>query len=76
MYGNERYSTFRNDDFEDKEELDEKQHLSDVELQKLRSVIKTKIAGELTISENDVLEKFKWAEYCADDKCVVNKDSG
>jgi hypothetical protein len=76
MYGNERYSTFRNDDFEDKEELDEKQHLSDVELQKLRSVIKTKIAGELTISENDVLEKFKGTEYCADDKCVVNKDSG
>ncbi len=43
MYSNERYSSFQNDD--------DKQHLSDVNMQKLRSVIKTKIAGELTISE-------------------------
>ncbi len=52
MYSNERYSRVRNDDdLESKEEFDEKQHLSDNEMQKLRNVIKTKIAGELTISK-------------------------
>jgi hypothetical protein len=30
---------------------DDRQHLSDVQLEKLRRVIKTKISGELTISE-------------------------
>jgi len=49
MYSNERYRN--DDDLESKEEFDEKQHLSDIEMQKLRNVIKTKIAGELTISE-------------------------
>jgi hypothetical protein len=52
MYSINRYSSFRNDnDFENKDEFYEKQHLSDIEMQKLRNVIKTKIAGELTISE-------------------------
>jgi hypothetical protein len=40
-----------NDDLETKEESYQKQHLSDVEMQKLRNIIKTKIAGELTISK-------------------------
>jgi len=39
------------DDLETKEESYQKQHLSDVEMQKLRNIIKTKIAGELTISK-------------------------
>jgi len=51
MYNIKRYSSFRSDDLETKEEFYPKQHLSDVEIQKLRNVIKTKIAGELTISE-------------------------
>ncbi|CAF0904114.1 unnamed protein product [Rotaria sordida] len=54
MYNNEGYSLIRNDDilendFENKEDLFDKQHLSDVEMEKLRNVIKTKVAGELII---------------------------
>ncbi|CAF2399979.1 unnamed protein product [Rotaria sp. Silwood2] len=54
MYNNERYSSLRNDDIiendlENKEDLFDKQHLSDVEMEKLRKVVKTKVAGELTI---------------------------
>ena len=33
-------------------EFDDEQHLTDVQLQKLRSVVKTELSGELTISEN------------------------
>lgn len=43
MHNNERY--------DDENDLFNKEHLSVVEMEKLRSVVKTKIAGELTISE-------------------------
>jgi hypothetical protein len=52
MYNDERHLSFRYDNItENKEELVEKLHLTDVELNKLRNVIKTKVAGELMISE-------------------------
>jgi hypothetical protein len=38
-------------DLEKKEELHDKQHLSNIEMEKLRNVIKTKVSGELIISE-------------------------
>jgi hypothetical protein len=51
MFDNKRRSSFQNDDFENKEDLFERQHLSDVEMEKLRNVIKTKVADEFIISE-------------------------
>lgn len=58
MFSNEIYLSYRNNnsienDAEDKQEdiLLRRQHLSDDAMEKLRSVVKTKIAGELMISE-------------------------
>jgi hypothetical protein len=51
MFDNKIRSSFQNDDFENKEDLFERQHLSDVEMEKLRNVIKTKVADEFIISE-------------------------
>ncbi|CAF3700763.1 unnamed protein product [Rotaria socialis] len=51
MYYNDRHVSVRSNenDLEDKDDLLDKQHLSDVAMEKLRSVIKTKAAGELII---------------------------
>ena len=47
------YDDISENDFENKEELYNKQHLTNVEMEKLRNVVKTKIAGELIISETE-----------------------
>lgn len=51
MLNMERYSSVQSNDLENKGQFYEKQHLSDDQMQKLRNVVKTKTAGELTISE-------------------------
>ena len=54
MSQNQTRSSVRNEDIrtmESKDELYDKQHLSNIELDKIRNVIKTKVSGELIISE-------------------------